>query len=81
LTRAWFRALVFFSRWWQIASLYRANAKFRPSREPRFICFGSSRNLASIAYAAMHTEGFLTLAKRNLLIRNRRPTADERGGQ
>ena len=79
-TRAWFRALLFFSRWWQIASLYRANAKFRPSWEPRFICFSSSRDLALIAYAALRAEGFLTLAKRES-VGTGDGQLDERGGQ
>ncbi|MGW2027312.1 phosphatidylglycerol lysyltransferase domain-containing protein, partial [Streptomyces decoyicus] len=29
--------LSFFSRWWQIESLYRANAKYRPIWEPRYM--------------------------------------------
>lgn len=62
-TRAWFRVLLFLSRWWQIASLYRANAKFRPSWQPRFLCFALTRDLVPIAYAALQAEGFLTVPR------------------
>jgi lysyl-tRNA synthetase class 2 len=57
--RAWVRLLLVASRWWQIASLYRANAKFRPAWEPRFICFALARDLGPIIGAALALEGFL----------------------
>ena len=57
--RAWVRMLLVASRWWQIASLYRANAKFRPAWEPRFICFNLARDLGPIIGAALAVEGFL----------------------
>jgi lysyl-tRNA synthetase, class II len=57
--RAWVRTLLVASRWWQIASLYRANAKFRPAWEPRFICFRLARDLGPIIGAALAAEGFL----------------------
>jgi lysyl-tRNA synthetase, class II len=57
--RAWVRMLLVASRWWQIASLYRANAKFRPGWEPRFICFPLARDLGPIIGAALALEGFL----------------------
>lgn len=57
--RAWVRMLLIASRWWQIASLYRANAKFRPAWEPRFICFKLARDLGPIIGAALAVEGFL----------------------
>jgi lysyl-tRNA synthetase class 2 len=59
LLRAWVRLLLVASRWWQIASLYRANAKFRPGWEPRFICFRLARDLGPIIGAALALEGFL----------------------
>lgn len=40
--RLWRSLLSFFSRWWQIESPYRANAKYRPIREPRFLLFEKS---------------------------------------
>ena len=49
----------FFSRWWQIESLYRANAKYRPIWEPRFLLFEKSADLPRIGMAAARAEGFL----------------------
>jgi lysyl-tRNA synthetase class 2 len=59
VTRLWSRLLIFVSRWWQIESLYRFNAKFRPIWEPRFICFPATRDLPRIAVAALEAEAFL----------------------
>ncbi len=57
--RLWRALLGFFSRWWQIESLYRANAKYRPIWEPRFMLFEKSADLARISVAAGRAEGFL----------------------
>ncbi|NEC86839.1 phosphatidylglycerol lysyltransferase domain-containing protein [Streptomyces sp. SID12501] len=57
--RLWRSLLSFFSRWWQIESLYRANAKYRPIWEPRFLLFEKSADLPRIAIAAARAEGFL----------------------
>ncbi|MFJ9640726.1 phosphatidylglycerol lysyltransferase domain-containing protein [Streptomyces sp. NPDC101178] len=57
--RLWRALLSFFSRWWQIESLYRANAKYRPIWEPRFMLFEKSADLARISIAAGRAEGFL----------------------
>nr|WSZ95658.1 phosphatidylglycerol lysyltransferase domain-containing protein [Streptomyces sp. NBC_00857] len=57
--RLWRSLLSFFSRWWQIESLYRANAKYRPVWEPRFLLFEKSADLPRIALAAGRAEGFL----------------------
>lgn len=57
--RLWRSLLGFFSRWWQIESLYRANAKYRPVWEPRFLLFEKSADLPRIAVAAARAEGFL----------------------
>ncbi|MCW2498168.1 phosphatidylglycerol lysyltransferase domain-containing protein [Jatrophihabitans sp.] len=59
ITRVWRSMLIFASRWWQIESLYRFNAKFRPYWEPRFICFPSARDLPRIAVAALEAEAFI----------------------
>jgi lysyl-tRNA synthetase, class II len=59
LLRAWVGLLLVASRWWQIASLYRAGAKFRPAWEPRFICFRLARDLGPIIGAALAVQGFL----------------------
>ncbi len=57
--RLWRSLLSFFSRWWQIESLYRANAKYRPIWEPRFLLFEKSADLPRIGIAAARAEGFL----------------------
>jgi lysyl-tRNA synthetase class 2 len=58
VARAWASLLRLGSRWWQIESLYRFNAKFQPSWVPRFIAFPAARELPRIALAAMEAEGF-----------------------
>jgi lysyl-tRNA synthetase class 2 len=57
--RAWRRVLLFMSRWFQIESLYKFNAKFSPQWVPRFLVFPSSRDLPRIGLAAMEAEAFL----------------------
>lgn len=59
--RGWRGLLVFLSRWFQIESLYKFNAKFRPRWEPRFVVFRTTRDLPRIGFAAMQAEGFVTL--------------------
>jgi lysyl-tRNA synthetase class 2 len=58
--RLWRWLLIVASRWWQIETLYRFNVKFRPTWEPRFISFPSTRDLPRIAVAALEAEAFLT---------------------
>jgi len=57
--RLWSRVLRAASRLWQIESLYRANAKYLPDWQPRFLCFPSARDLPRIAIAALSAEAFL----------------------
>lgn len=74
--RAWRGLLVFLSRWFQIESLYKFNAKFRPRWEPRFVVYRSSRDLPRIGFAAMQAEGFVTFGLPRFLrraIAQRRP--------
>jgi lysyl-tRNA synthetase, class II len=59
--RRWRGLLVFMSRWFQIESLYRFNAKFRPMWEPRFVVYRQTRDLPRIAIAALEAEAFLVL--------------------
>jgi lysyl-tRNA synthetase class 2 len=54
------KVLLFASRWFQIESLYRFNAKFQPTWMPRFVVYPASRNLPRIAVAALEAEAFLT---------------------
>ncbi len=57
--RAWRAFLVFVSRWFQIETLYRFNAKFRPIWEPRFVCYPTAKDLPRVALAALEAEAFL----------------------
>jgi lysyl-tRNA synthetase class 2 len=57
--RLWHRFLLLASRFWQIESLYRANAKYRPIWEPRFLCFVRARDLPRIGAAALEAEAFI----------------------
>jgi lysyl-tRNA synthetase class 2 len=58
VARLWAKALRIGSRWWQIESLYRFNAKFAPEWIPRYLAFPAVRDLPRIALAAMEAEGF-----------------------
>ncbi|MFB7583800.1 phosphatidylglycerol lysyltransferase domain-containing protein [Streptomyces hydrogenans] len=60
--RLWRGLLLFLSRWFQIESLYKFNAKFQPRWEPRFVVYRTGRDLPRIGLAAMQAEGFLSLA-------------------
>jgi len=57
--RAWRSLLLFMSRWFQIESLYKFNAKFSPVWEPRFCVYPGSRDMPRIAVAALEAEAFL----------------------
>jgi lysyl-tRNA synthetase, class II len=57
--RAWRSLLLFMSRWFQIESLYKFNAKFCPVWEPRFFVYPGSRDMPRIALAALEAEAFL----------------------
>ncbi|MFI9802486.1 phosphatidylglycerol lysyltransferase domain-containing protein [Streptomyces sp. NPDC052302] len=67
--RAWRGLLVFLSRWFQIESLYRFNAKFQPRWEPRFVVYRASADLPRLGIAAMQAEGFVNLALPRFLRR------------
>ncbi len=75
--RLWRSLLTFFSRWWQIESLYRANAKYRPVWEPRFLLFEKSRDLPRIGIAGACAEGFLTVPSLPSLFGRRHAPADQ----
>ncbi len=61
ILRMWRSTLLFFSRWWQLESLYRANQKYQPEWVPRFVCFRDRRELARIGLASASAEGFLAI--------------------
>lgn len=84
--RCWRGLLIFLSRWFQIESLYKFNAKFKPRWEPRFVVFRTSRDLPRIGIAAMRAEGFVNLSLPRPFRRGRPrpcghtlPTAQEHG--
>lgn len=58
--RAWRGVLIFVSRWFQIESLYRFNAKFQPEWQPRFLIYPAARDLPRVAMAALEAEAFLS---------------------
>ena len=57
--RAWRGVLLFLSRWFQIESLYKFNAKFGPEWVPRFLVFPGPRDAPRIGIAALEAEAFL----------------------
>jgi lysyl-tRNA synthetase, class II len=57
--KAWRSVLVFLSKWFQIESLYKFNAKFCPVWQPRFFVFPSTKDAPRIAVAALEAEAFL----------------------
>lgn len=61
--KAWRGLLVFLSRWFQIESLYKFNAKFSPVWEPRFFVYPGGRDVPRIAIAALEAEAFLVLPR------------------
>lgn len=69
--RLWRSVLGFFSRWWQIESLYRANAKYRPIWEPRYLLFQKSSEIPRIGIASARAEGFITAPSLPALFRRR----------
>jgi lysyl-tRNA synthetase class 2 len=57
--KAWRGLLVFLSRWFQIESLYKFNAKFSPVWHPRFFVYPGGRDAPRMAIAALEAEAFL----------------------
>ena len=57
--RAWRGILIFLSRWFQIESLYKFNAKFGPEWVPRFLVFPNTRDAPRIGLAALEAEAFV----------------------
>jgi lysyl-tRNA synthetase class 2 len=57
--RLWRKVLLFLSRWFQIESLYKFNAKFCPQWVPRFMVFPGTRDTPRIGMAALEAEAFL----------------------
>jgi lysyl-tRNA synthetase, class II len=57
--RLWRNFLLFLSRWFQIESLYKFNAKFCPEWVPRFLVFPGAGDAPRIGLAALEAEAFL----------------------
>jgi lysyl-tRNA synthetase class 2 len=69
--RVWRDVLLLASRWFQIESLYRFNAKFQPLWEPRYVCYPAARDLVRIAIAALEAEAFIVWPRPRLrFLRN-----------
>ena len=67
--RLWHRLLLLASRWWQIESLYRANAKYQPEWLPRFVCFRRAGELPRVALAALEAEALVQFPRLRWLAR------------
>ena len=63
ILKTWRSLLLFASRWFQIESLYKFNAKFCPEWQPRFFVFPGGRDAPRIALAALQAEAFLVWPK------------------
>ncbi|MGH3632788.1 MAG: bifunctional lysylphosphatidylglycerol synthetase/lysine--tRNA ligase LysX, partial [Mycobacterium sp.] len=61
VARIWRGLLVFFSRWWQLETLYRANMKYQPDWLPRYACYEDARMIPRVGVASVIAEGFLVL--------------------
>ncbi|MFJ6669485.1 bifunctional lysylphosphatidylglycerol synthetase/lysine--tRNA ligase LysX [Actinosynnema sp. NPDC091369] len=57
--RTWRAVLGFVSRFLQLESLYRSNAKYGPEWLPRYLCFTRTRHLPRVSVAAGVAEGFV----------------------
>ncbi|MGE2719822.1 bifunctional lysylphosphatidylglycerol synthetase/lysine--tRNA ligase LysX [Mycolicibacterium celeriflavum] len=61
VARLWRSLLVFFSRWWQLETLYRSNMKYQPEWVPRYACYDDARLIPRVGVASVIAEGFLVL--------------------
>jgi lysyl-tRNA synthetase class 2 len=61
IARLWRSLLVFFSRWWQLETLYRSNMKYQPQWVPRYACYEDARLVPRVGVASVIAEGFLVL--------------------
>ncbi|UKN42480.1 bifunctional lysylphosphatidylglycerol synthetase/lysine--tRNA ligase LysX [Mycobacterium lepromatosis] len=61
IARLWRGLLLFFSRWWQLETLYRSNMKYLPDWIPRYACYEDARLIPRVGVASVIAEGFLVL--------------------
>lgn len=69
VARLWRQALLIASHRWQLESLYRSNAKYQPSWQPRYMCFEYASDLPRVGTAAGSAEGFLIRPSLSRLLR------------
>jgi lysyl-tRNA synthetase class 2 len=67
--RAWRAVLSVASRFFQLESLYRSNAKYGPDWQPRFFCYSSARRLPRVGIVAGALEGFLPTGRSRRALR------------
>jgi lysyl-tRNA synthetase class 2 len=80
VARLWRRVLVFFSRWWQLETLYRSNMKYQPEWVPRYACYTDARLIPRVGVASVIAEGFLVLPFSRDRLRIERHNAGDRTG-
>ncbi|SGF88580.1 bifunctional lysylphosphatidylglycerol synthetase/lysine--tRNA ligase LysX [Mycobacterium tuberculosis] len=80
VARLWRGLLVFFSRWWQLETLYRSNMKYQPEWVPRYACYEDARVIPRVGVASVIAEGFLVLpfSRRNRVHTGHHPAVPER---
>ncbi|QNI06881.1 bifunctional lysylphosphatidylglycerol synthetase/lysine--tRNA ligase LysX [Mycobacterium kubicae] len=61
IARLWRGLLIFFSRWWQLETLYRSNMKYQPEWVPRYACYDDARSVPKVGVASALAEGFLSM--------------------
>ena len=61
------------SRWFQIESIYRFNAKFRPTWVPRFVCYRKASDLPRVLYATLKAEAFIVSPRHHWRMRHSQP--------
>ena len=61
VARLWRGLLLFFSRWWQLETLYRSNMKYQPEWVPRYACYDDARLMPRVGVASVIAEGYLVL--------------------
>ena len=56
IARLWRGLLLFFSRWWQLETLYRSNMKYQPEWVPRYACYEDARLIPRVGVASAMAE-------------------------
>lgn len=80
VARLWRGLLLFFSRWWQLETLYRSNMKYQPEWVPRYACYEDARLIPRVGVASVIAEGFLVLpfSRRNKVHTGHHPAVPPR---